>query len=237
LHWKSKPPLTIPQILAWADAHHERTGRWPRIDSGAVPESPDLTWKNIYWALWGGYRGLPGRSTLPQLLAKHRSVQYLRFRPPLTVKQILSWAEAHYKRTGQWPTTASGAVYEAAEEDWKGIDYALRLGKRGLAGKSTLRRLLLKHRGLRRNLTIERILAWADAHRKRTGRWPTVTPGAVHGVAGETWQAIDMALRRGGRGLPGGSSLAQLLDKQRGPRAKLVGRPTATRRALRVQIS
>src|SRR5262249_41260148 len=23
------PPLTVEQILAWADAHHDRTGRWP----------------------------------------------------------------------------------------------------------------------------------------------------------------------------------------------------------------
>jgi len=24
-----KPPLSIKQILAWADAHHKRTGEWP----------------------------------------------------------------------------------------------------------------------------------------------------------------------------------------------------------------
>jgi hypothetical protein len=24
------PPLTVPQILAWADAFHARTGRWPK---------------------------------------------------------------------------------------------------------------------------------------------------------------------------------------------------------------
>ena len=30
--------LTVQQILAWADAHHARTGTWPKIKS--VP--PDL---------------------------------------------------------------------------------------------------------------------------------------------------------------------------------------------------
>jgi hypothetical protein len=32
--WNGK--LTESQVLAWADAHHGRTGRWPRQRSGAV---------------------------------------------------------------------------------------------------------------------------------------------------------------------------------------------------------
>jgi hypothetical protein len=65
-------------------------------------------------------------------------------------------------------------------------------------------------------LTVAEILRWADAHRRRTGAWPGVTSGPVAGAPGETWPALDKALRRGGRGLPGGGSLARLLRRERG---------------------
>jgi hypothetical protein len=58
-------------------------------------------------------------------------------------------------------------------------------------------------------LTIERILAWAEAHHRRTGKWPTQsTP--LHGVRGTKWSAVDVALARGYHGLPGGTTLRQL---------------------------
>ena len=60
-------------------------------------------------------------------------------------------------------------------------------------------------------LTVEQILAWADAYRARTGRWPTARSGPVPEAPGETWSGIDRGLRVGGRGLPGGYSLARLL--------------------------
>ena len=65
-------------------------------------------------------------------------------------------------------------------------------------------------------LTVEQILAWADAYRARTGRWPTATSGPVPEAPGEIWAGIDRELRGGGRGLPGGYSLARLLALLRG---------------------
>jgi hypothetical protein len=67
-------------------------------------------------------------------------------------------------------------------------------------------------------LTEAQILAWADAHRARTGRWPSHGSGGVAGVPGQSWTAIDEALRRGLRGLPGGDTLSRLLDRHRRPR-------------------
>jgi hypothetical protein len=69
-------------------------------------------------------------------------------------------------------------------------------------------------------LTAELILRWADAHRRRTGRWPSADSGYVDGVPGQTWQAVNRALFAGSRGLPGGSSLARLLAERRGKRNK-----------------
>jgi hypothetical protein len=46
--------------------------------------------------------------------------------------------------------------------------------------------------------------------------WPGVLSGEVPEVPGEDWRAVNFALYRGFRGLPGGDSLAKLLARQRG---------------------
>ena len=117
-------------------------------------------------------------------------------------------------------------------EAWGKIDNALRQGHRGLSGSSSLAQLLEKRRGVvsfaQIRWTIPEILAWADAHHKRTGKWPLTTSGPVVGASRGTWCAIDRALRRGSRGLPGGSSLAALLIEHRGYKGKLRARVSGT---------
>ena len=185
---------------------------------------PGEAWGNINTALKQGHRGLPGGSSLPRLLARERGVRNC---PPprLTVSQILAWADAHHKRTGRWPTSVSGPVEDVPGETWGKINVTLRYGHRGLPGGSSLARLLEKRRGVvpfvRIRWTIPEILAWADAYHKRTGKWPLTTSGPVVGAIRGTWCAIDRALRRGSRGLPGGSSLAALLIEHRGYEGKL----------------
>ena len=46
-------------------------------------------------------------------------------------------------------------------------------------------------------LTIKQILAWADAHHKRTGCWPTSRSGSIHGTKDENWNAVNHAAVRG----------------------------------------
>ena len=62
---------------------------------------------------------------------------------------------------------------------------------------------------LHRQLTIEEILALADAHHAAHGTWPTSESIAIpeRGNRGNTWRAIDRCLKEGFRGLPGGSTL------------------------------
>ena len=55
------------------------------------------------------------------------------------------------------------------------------------------------------------IIRWADAFQARTARWPNRKSGPITEAPGETWLAVENALRQGLRGLPGGSSLVQLL--------------------------
>ena len=49
----------------------------------------------------------------------------------------------------------------------------------------------------RTELTIEQILAWADAYYQRTGHWPDKQSGRVRESPDEKWINIDAALRMG----------------------------------------
>jgi hypothetical protein len=219
MRW-DRPALTVGQILAWADAHRARTGRWPSQYSGPVEGAPGETWVNVHQALQRGLRGLPGGDTLARLLARERGKRYPRKPPPLTEGRIVTWARAHRKATERWPTAESGPVAGAPGETWHGLDGALRKGSRGLPGGDTLARLLARRVGKphphdRPPLTVAHILAWADAHRARAGEWPGVLSGPIPEAPGESWKAVNLALYVGFRGLPGGDSLARLLRRRR----------------------
>lgn len=223
--------LTISQILAWADEHHDHNRKWPPHRVLRVYSAPHETWPEIDKALKRGERGLSGGSSLDEMLTQHRGLRR-RIRPPLTISRILQWADAHHKRTGEWPTKRSGYVHGVVGELWGGIDSDLNKGYRGLPDHSSLVEILADHRGVRTHyyappLSIPKILAWADAHRRRTGQWPTMGSGPVHGVPGETWQAIENALCDGKRGFAGGRTLVQILSEHRG-RRNMHGLPALT---------
>ena len=57
-------------------------------------------------------------------------------------------------------------------------------------------------------------------HTARTGRWPTCSSGPCLEAPGEHWGSLMSAVHEGQRGLPGGSTFAQLLVKHRGHRSK-----------------
>lgn len=216
------PPYTQKQILAWADAHHGRAGQWPMRDSGPIAEASGETWHAVEMALVLGRRGLPGGSSLARFLAKHRGKRNHMNLPRLSLRQILAWADAHFRRTGQWPIERSGPVQDAPGETWMGIDGALVLGNRGLGGGSSLPQLLAEQRGVRNlqrlpRLSVHDVLTWADAFHWRTGCWPTMNSGPIDEAPGETWSSVNTALTFGRRGLPL-STLAKLLADKRGVR-------------------
>ncbi len=222
-HKKYLPRLTTAAILGWADAHHTRTGDWPHQGTGPVTDAPGESWAGIDTALRVGGRGLPGNSSLAQLLAAARGVRNHLALPRLTATEVLAWADAHHDRTGEWPTRDSGPVVGAPGEVWSAVNTALNAGSRGLAEGGSLARLLSEHRGVRNPAELPRlaaweVLLWADAHHERTGHWPTAESGPVAEAPGEKWSALDTALRDGTRGLPGGDSLARLLARRRGRR-------------------
>jgi superfamily II DNA or RNA helicase len=217
-----RAPLTIEQILIWADEHKEKVGTWPRVDSGVIPGTRE-TWANINATLRDGGRGLAPYGPLARLLLDHRGVRNRRLAAILSVDMILQWADDFKASHGDWPTQSSGDIGTTGET-WGAINLALSRGTRGLAGGSSLAQLLQERRGATNHramppLTVEQILSWADEHRHRTGRWPSQNSGKVHGTA-ETWAGINANLRLGGRGLEGGITLIQLLEIHRGYRSK-----------------
>jgi hypothetical protein len=228
---RHKPRLTVKQILAWADDHYRRTGRWPTTTSGKhVLAAPAETWVAISMALRLGHRGLRPGDSLPILLHRYRGRPLPPPRPrPLSVPQILAWADNYHQRTGAWPDQHTGLIPEAESpgENWNRVSQALRLGLRGLPGKSSLAILLREQRGVGDpvppRLTIPLILRWANAFRERTGRWPTVESGPIPESSSprENWCCVNGALRKGVRGLPGGTTLACVLRDYHRPRLSI----------------
>jgi hypothetical protein len=183
-----------------------------------VLEADGETWKAIDRALQAGVRGFPGGSSLAKLLVEERGKLHHLNQPPLTVDQILGWADEHYERNGAWPNRKAGEISIAQGEKWENIDAALHQGHHGLPKGSSLAKLLAEQRGVRNAAApppfrLNEILSWIDGHKNRTGQWPRVRSGPIYECPDETWLRVDNALVRGLRGLPGGSSLAQLIQE------------------------
>jgi hypothetical protein len=53
-------PLSVREILRWADAYREATGYWPQPSSGSIPGTVGETWGQVNQALYKGVRSLPG---------------------------------------------------------------------------------------------------------------------------------------------------------------------------------
>lgn len=140
------------------------------------------------------------------------------FREPITKDQIALLAEHHKNMTGRWPTRDSGSVIGGSNGDtWFSYDKALRNSGRGIPDESSLAQLLSDRFGVPNKqalprLTEDRLIELAVSFKETHGKWPNRCSGCVtNGSRTETWLSYNRALIEGGRGLPGGSSLAKLL--------------------------
>jgi hypothetical protein len=136
------PRLSVSRIVKWARSHKRRTGQWPREHSGSIQDAPGETWLAIDMALRKGRRALRAGSSLAKLLAQHCKVRNPAKPPKLTVAKILRWADAYFSRHSKRPSDKSGAIGGNPGETWNAVDKALRSGRRGLPGGSSLALLL-----------------------------------------------------------------------------------------------
>jgi hypothetical protein len=213
--------ISSEQILQWADAWFQRTGKWPIVESGVVSETSSETWSGINQTLKRGIDGVEPGSSLNKFLNEMRAVPMYHQSPLLTVEQILAWADTHFAQTGEWPKSSSGAVVGAPGETWEHINWALNAGTRSLEKHVSLARLLTDNRGVRHrldqpSLTLTQINNWVLKHYLQHHRLPRVKDGEIPGSDGESWQMIDESFRRGRRGLArsGYSSLKAFLESR-----------------------
>ena len=103
------------------------------------------------------------------------------------------------------PYDPSGAIHKAVLAERDSHNTNIRAGKPGKPAKKLRRELL----------NFETILLWADAHFIRCGKWPNRGSGSIVDSPGDTWNAVQLAMRRGSRGLPGGTTLTKLLAERR----------------------
>jgi hypothetical protein len=230
------PILTKDQILEWCDYFQKKYGRWPTQSSREPIPDRIETWKSIESCLKQGLRGLPGESSLSQLLEQSRGRRNIQNLPRLTEDQILEWCDAFYSEHGEWPDKDRGAVEGHPGETWSGINSDLRAGARGLTGGLSLPRLLelrgRKNKHHQPGLTEDQILERCDAFYSEHGEWPLQQDlRPVPGHPNETWLGLSKALSSGRRGLPGGTSLSQLLAKERGRRHRL-SQPKLTKKKI-----
>jgi hypothetical protein len=115
----AKPPLTVGQILARADEHSGRTGKFPSQASGLLPRAPGENWAGIDRALARGQRDLAGGDSLAKLLTRERGHRNKHARPPLTEEGVAAWAREHHARAGAWPGEQAGPVAAAPGETWR----------------------------------------------------------------------------------------------------------------------
>ena len=112
-----RPELTVAQILAWADAHHAAHGAWPEVrllaGLGPVDGVPGESWKAINYALAMGQRGLPGDSSLAELLAEHRGIPLPDMGPRALADKIWAWEQEQFPDQGTRRRIEQQATYHA----------------------------------------------------------------------------------------------------------------------------
>ena len=202
--------LTEDQILNWAKDWFQQTGKYPRdkprLASDIIPGTYEK-WSNISQCLRLGLRGLPGGSSLKQLLVKHGLSNLL------DEKTIILWAREWIRENGKPPSTISHQIIPGTNEKWININSTLKNGHRGLPGKYGLKQLLDKH-GLYTPKTLDEkmIILWAKEWIRENGKPPSAIKQIIPGT-NDTWANIDGILRKGSRGLPKSNGLSKFLKK------------------------
>ena len=220
------PPLTEDMILDWCDTFFDEYGEWPTViknETRPVPGQPNETWRRIAVALQQGLRGLP-KSSLAELLRVERGRRNRQNLPLLTEDMILGWCDAFFNEHGEWPRENDNRPVPGSEFDtWRRISDSLKKGQRGLT-KTSLAQLLERDRDAKNGknlptLTEGVILCWSDTFFNEHGKFPTCSDlRPVPNNPDISWKLVNHYLTLGGRGLPGTSSLAGLLKRERGRR-------------------
>ncbi len=210
--------IPISELLKWCDNHFKEKGKYPRCTQDIIPNSGGLRWKQLDSLMRSGSRGFAKGTTLRKFLVKHRGERDMKNLPDLSEKRIKELLLAYYEKHNQWPKSSSEEIADPETKDsWQKISYAFVHGKRGLY-KSSLRLFInenLDSSLVKEQLTVDKILNWADAFFKKHGEYPKQRSGVIPQSKNDTWMTIETALREDRRGMRGEKSLYQFLKKHR----------------------
>ena len=218
--------ITVEQIEEAAVQFHGNTGKWPSCytkERILVGPLKDTTWGTIQSILYKGGRGLPGGSSLADVLQNAGHKKNQKKQADITMEQIVEAAIQFHGRTNKSPSQSTKElILEGPLKDttWSAINSALRDGSRGLPRGSSLADVLeiaghKTNQHKKADITVEQIVEAAVQFHGSTGKWPSgrtkerIPEGPLKDT---TWGMMDNYLRAGGRGLPRGSSLADVLD-------------------------
>ncbi len=204
-------------ILASARDRIQKTGRVPTAScKETLLHYPQWTWAEVNNAGTWGSHGLRKGRTLAMILEPCTQ---------LTEDLIRSEAIARQARHGRLPTESSKDPFPSGilGDTWRKVDYAARVGSRGLAPGGSLSAILAPLR----QITEGEILAAAERFRDERGRLPQQGDAdRVPELRNLSWRAIDRLARFGSCGLAPGSSLRSILApiSPNGMRSPLLGK-------------
>ena len=215
------PPLTIPQILAWADLYRAGTADGLQTGPDRSPRAPGETWLAIRCALVEGLRGLAWRivaltaaRTDDRIAPRNGSSFDLRAGHPPMGRRVprAAWQVAEqvfrvYRPRPQvrvWRNHRARPSSRPSRPPREFDDSPVtRRASRASAQN--------KHAGSddSADTGLGRCIPRAS------GRWPDPESGPIPESADDTWSSVHYALSKGRRGLSGGLTLPRLLDQER----------------------
>jgi hypothetical protein len=208
-------PLTLEVVQESIGEYYRRTGQFPtKRTSGESPLG--VTWGTLdFYLRRGGLRRLPGGTMLDkQVLVVKRQFGMLNESEPITEEHVLAAINDHHDDIGSYPDRATRGEVPLIGGAWGSLNNRLRKGLLGapaslaeLVGKVRQQRGGLP-RGTKQPLTLAAVHAAIVTHRRQHGIVPTRQTEGLSGL-GIGWGTIDNLLKKGGRGFPGGSSLAR----------------------------
>lgn len=224
-----KPDLTEEMIVEAAKRYYAETGKWPTSHSGdaSVYFPFSETWSAVDACLRNGCRGLTGHGSLAQLLSKCSFKRNHLNMSIMTEAQIIAAADKYFEKYGLYPTFKDKHASEFfdvsdAPKTWAGVQSLMRIGGRGLPGNNTLANLL-DSSGRRisqrcRPMTEDDVINAMKKFYFDFDRFPRQTDGDASKYFGrqETWSSVNQCLRKGLRGLTGGSSIYNIAERLSG---------------------
>ena len=245
------------ELLEWIRAYREKTGEWPSISNkdvwhkdaaGQWHITPKVNWSQVDSWLRIGIWGLEGGSTLAQLRQKNGLCDPYEF-GTISEAQVMLWTKLYHEKTEEWPKQVSKDVWQKDEAgqwqimpglNWSQIHLWFNQGLRGFPGGYTLSDLRQKN-GLCDpyefgQVSENKIISWMRQFEEKTGKWPKQSDkevwekdeeGKWRAIPRLNWSALELWLRQGMRGLPGGSTVSQLRKRHFGEAAPR-GRRTST---------